>query len=106
MTTTCNHITLDDLSDECRQIAGIIGLEALIELARARGGEKLYIPKVDQLAIGARNRMICAQFKAGCNYRELARRYNLTETWIREIISEGRSTAGALDKQRQMALFE
>lgn len=94
------NINLDDLPEDCRQIAEVIGLEALVRLVKAYGGETLYLPKADRLAIGARNREIRKNFN-GRNYRELARRYNLTETWIREIVAERR-----IDKHRQLDLFQ
>ena len=99
------EIHIDDLPEDCRDIAEIIGLDNLIALVKARGGETLYLPKPERLAIGARNRMICKQFD-GRNYRELARKYDLTETWIREIVAEGRSGGPSHNKQKQMVLFD
>ncbi len=99
-------ITIDDLPDECRQVADIIGLQALLDLSARLGGERVYIPLPDRLATAARNRKIRSEFN-GQNYRALALKYNLTVRWIREIVSgenaeaQGRCTKPVY-KQRKM----
>lgn len=84
-----DDIRLEDLPEECRQIAELIGLPALMELVRARGGEYIYLPKPESLQAAARNREIRKKFN-GRNYRELAREHNLTVRWVRAIVDNGR----------------
>lgn len=98
------QIQPDDLPAELRQIADLIGLESVLALVRARGGEAIYIPKQDSVAAAARNRAIRAQFN-GHNHAELARRYNLTVRWVNEIISEGRRRSCRSSVQDQLKLF-
>ena len=94
MTTPKKDISLDDLPEECRQIAEAIGLEALLELSARMGGERVYIPLPERLATAARNRAIRAEFN-GRNYRALAVKYGLTVRWIRCLVSGGQRDNGA-----------
>ena len=84
------NVSIDDLPDECRQIADVIGLDGLLALSAKLGGERIYIPLPERLATAARNRAIRAAFN-GRNYHELAIRYGLTVRWIRSIVSEKNS---------------
>jgi Mor family transcriptional regulator len=100
------HICLDDLSEEHRQIVEAIGLENFMRLAELRGGSPLYLPTVRCLSIPARNRAIRDEFD-GRNHADLARRYGLTVSWIRTILSggDGPEKPAAAEKQKQLALF-
>ena len=86
MTMHLDHITPDDLPDDLRQIAELIGMDALMALSRQMGGNTIYFPRPERLAVAARNRAIRSEFDGG-NHRDLARRYNLSVTWIRKILS-------------------
>lgn len=81
-------IGLDDLPEEARQIAEVIGVDNLLALSDALGGEQLYVPRPERLAAARRNREIRAAFN-GRNYRELAQRHGLTVRWIRTIVAGG-----------------
>lgn len=71
-----------------REIAEKIGIENLIKLALLAGGAKLYIPKAESLIRPVRDLRIKSEF-SGYNHLELAKKYNLSESWIREICGEG-----------------
>jgi len=86
MTDTLDHIQIDDLPEDCRQVAEIIGLDGLLALSGRMGGERIYIPSRDRLGVCARNRAIRDEFN-GRNYLELAVKYNLTARWVRVIVS-------------------
>lgn len=90
-------IQIDDLPEDLRQMADLIGFEAVLALVRARGGESIYLPKLERIAASARNRAILAEFD-GANHRELARKYGLTVTWVREILGMNRK-----EKQKPFA---
>lgn len=83
-------MTLDMIADGIyREIAENIGLENLIKIADLVGGAKIYIPKTESLLRPARDMQIKSEFN-GYNHNELAQRYGLTETWVREICGEGK----------------
>ncbi|MDD3164993.1 MAG: Mor transcription activator family protein [Oscillospiraceae bacterium] len=79
------EITLNDIAEEYRDIAEVIGLEAFRQLTQLCGGQNLYIPKFESILRGSRDRDIRARFDGG-NYRALARQYHLSERQIRKII--------------------
>lgn len=74
------------LSGEQREIAETIGIEAYKKLVERFGGCHIYICKIDTIQREIRNKEIQNNFN-GFNYRELARKYNLSEKAVREIIS-------------------
>lgn len=80
-----NAITIDDLSEEQRQIAELIGFDNYKKLVRIFAGMSIYIPKMDSLEASVRNRKIRAEFN-GFNYQELVRKYHISERHIRRII--------------------
>ena len=59
------------------------------ELANEWGGGNIYIPRTPTPQ-HTRNAEIYAEFK-GNNYAELARKYKLSEVWIRKIIERQRA---------------
>lgn len=77
---------LDDLREEQKQIAEVIGVDAYLELTRAFGGTSIYIAKAEEIVKRAdRDRQIREEFN-GNNYSQLALKYGLTEVWIRNIV--------------------
>lgn len=77
---------LNDLKEEQRQIAEIIGIDAYLKLTRMFGGTAIYIAKADEIVRRAeRDRKIREEFD-GSNYAQLALKYGLTEVWIRNIV--------------------
>lgn len=80
-------IRLEDLSEGQQEVAALIGLENFRKLMEFYGGAYLYIPKTDRLERMERNERIRAEFD-GYNFRELARKYDLTEITIRSVVSD------------------
>lgn len=95
-------VQLEDLTPEYREIAEVIGLASALALVESRGGEKIYVPKAEMVSRHARDRKIRSEFDGG-NYRELARRYHLTETWVRQIVAATSTGVDVID--RQLKLF-
>lgn len=81
------EIRLEDLSEGQQEVAALIGPENFGKLMEVYGGAYLYIPKTDRLERMERNERIRAEFD-GYNFRELARKYDLTEITIRSIVSD------------------
>jgi Mor family transcriptional regulator len=80
------HLNKDDLQDSFYDIADEIGLDTFVKLCELCGGSSLYIPTMKSLLKPVRNRVIKESFDGG-NYKELARKYNITEVQVRKIIS-------------------
>lgn len=76
----------------------LAALQAMAELALAQlqhlvaeiGGRAVYLAKGVAVHLSARDRELCAAFN-GRNYQELARRYDLTEMRVRQIVSAWRA---------------
>lgn len=82
-------VQLDDIPAVYKSIATAIGAESFVRMAMVTGGLTIYIPKADTLIQAARDRKIIKEFN-GSNYRELALKYNLSETWVRQVIDNDR----------------
>lgn len=79
--------TLEDISESCRPIVEIIGLEMFVALSEYAKGDELYFPKVENIVIPARNRRIKKAYN-GYNIKELAEEYGLTTKQIGYILRD------------------
>lgn len=79
------RMTIDMLPESYQAVAEIIGVANTLKLANHLGGSGFYFRQIGGLYRRKRDEMIRAEF-TGLNHRELARKYNLTESWIREIV--------------------
>jgi Mor family transcriptional regulator len=79
-------IKIEDLPEDFRDIAENIGLDAAVKLFELRGGETIYLCKLETVRRNARNRSIKREFN-GRNYRELAKKHRLTVSMIRQIVN-------------------
>lgn len=80
-------ISLNQLSGDQRELAETVGLEVYKILIENFGGCQLYIPKWETIYKEVRNKKIRENFN-GFNYRELAKKYNLSEKTVRKIVYE------------------
>jgi len=81
------QIRLDQLPANQRELAELLGMRQYIELTRRFGGETIYIQKYSELIKTPRNAEIKRKFD-GFNFTELAREYDLSERYIRELVSD------------------
>ena len=79
------EITIEDLPEAYQEIARIIGIENALKLFEYLGGLAFYFPKIDALIQKKRDDVIRREF-TGANHKDLARRYCLSERWIRQIV--------------------
>lgn len=81
-------LKIEDLSEEQREIAELVGMEGYIRLSKVYGGTTVYIAKAEEVARRSdRDERIREEFN-GTNYSELAIKYGLSEMWVRNIVSE------------------
>jgi Mor family transcriptional regulator len=78
-------MTIDELPESYQPVAEIVGVDGALRLAAHLGGLSFYYPRLDSILRDKRDAQIRAEF-TGCNHRDLARKYKLTESWIREIV--------------------
>jgi len=93
-----NEIKSEELPEPYRTISENIGVINTLKLARLYQGTGVYLPKLDNSLRRIRDDKIRKEFNGG-NYKELAHKFKLTESWVREIINANRN----LD---QISMFE
>ncbi len=71
-----------------RQVAEEIGTLNLYKLARIVGGQTVYVPQPESLVRPVRDAHIKTEFN-GYNHQELARKYGVTDRWVRTLCGEG-----------------
>ena len=81
------HLEPEQLPEPYQSMALRIGLENTLKLADMYQGTGFYLPKLDGLLRDIRDKRIREEFNGG-NYKELARKYDLTERWIYEIVAQ------------------
>lgn len=81
--------SVDQLRDDQKELAEIIGLDAYKKLVVNYAGSFLYIQKIDSVLKDLRDDEIREKFDGG-NYGKLAREYNLAEATVRDIVAEKR----------------
>jgi Mor family transcriptional regulator len=75
-------------NDVFEELQELVGTEAADRLVNHYSGSSIYLPKGIQ--IRRQYKKIIEEFKQGASYKELARRYGLTERWIRTIVHKKR----------------
>jgi len=100
-----DRVQIENLDEEQKVLAELIGMEAFKKLVKAFNGTSIYIPKVESLEKTVRDEMIKEEFDGG-NYRELALKFGLTETWIRNIVLDKAKEIKARPIEGQMSLSE
>ena len=79
------EIRREDIPPELADIADLLGVSAVVLLARLCGGSRVYVHKLETIFRRARNRKIRDAFN-GVNYAELAQQWEIKERTVREII--------------------
>lgn len=82
-----DELPLEKFPEPYQTIAREIGIPGAVKLAKRFAGTGMYFPKLDDALIELRNRKIKVEF-TGANHKALARKYDLTERWIYEILKE------------------
>lgn len=79
-----NHVKREDFSEFCTMIIDEIGMINFLKLLKVAGGVTVYLPLLERGLYKARDRVIAKEFN-GFNHKELAKKYNITEQWVRQI---------------------
>ena len=82
-----DKLTLDDLGKKDREIAEVIGLDALKALSEHFGGNPLYIPMKDQLIKNLKYASIHREYDGG-NIRHLSTKYGVSEATVYNIVRD------------------
>ncbi|BFL06971.1 Mor transcription activator family protein [Thomasclavelia ramosa] len=82
------EFTINDLNDEQKELAELIGLDAFNKLVYYYGGTSIYVPKTDTIERQKRNTRICEDYRKGKSLKYLSTKYGLTENQIRSILGD------------------
>lgn len=80
------YLTKEDVPDNLRDVVDVIGIEAFKELVKLTGGSNLYIPNEKSIIKPIRNKIIKNSFRG--DYKELSRKFEISEVQVRNIISQ------------------
>ena len=83
-----DEIRPEDLPEPYGRIAALIGVRHALVLAQEFAGSEVYFRKLDGALCEVRDRKIRGEFN-GYNVRELAKKYGLTDRWVRSIVTPG-----------------
>jgi Mor family transcriptional regulator len=79
------EMTLECLPESYQEVARIVGVANTLRLADYLGGQAFYFRKLGGVYRRKRDEGIRKEF-TGCNHKELARKYCLSEVQIRSIL--------------------
>ena len=85
-------LKLSDLPPQFENIAMRLGIEKAKWLFEEFGGTSVYFPTEKMIYKDARDREIISQFN-GFNHKELAVKYDMSESYIRAIINRHKKSA-------------
>lgn len=80
-------LTLEDLQEQHREIAELIGLDGLLKLADIYGGTSLYIPQVRELKKNRIYKAILEEYD-GTNIKQLSGKYQVSEATVYKILKD------------------
>lgn len=95
------NITYEDLQEQHRELAEIIGIENLIALANHFGGTQIYIPQAEKLVKNVKYRAIIEEFD-GNNIRQLAKKYDVSESTVYRLVRDKIVTSSVKQIEGQM----
>lgn len=106
MNIKMEDVTMDDLQEQHRQYAEIIGIANLIRLAKEFGGTQIYIPKPDELIKLAKYKKISEEFD-GYNIKQLSKKYDVSESTVYRIVREQLLSGGSKKQlEGQMTIMD
>ena len=90
MDNLSKELTIEMLQEGIyKDIAEVIGIENFYKLTQVVGGATIYLPKPESVIRPVRDNHIKAEFN-GYNHPELAKKYGVTERWVRQLCGEGK----------------
>ncbi|MCM1057713.1 MAG: hypothetical protein NC517_08910 [Firmicutes bacterium] len=81
------ELDLEDLQEQHREIAEIVGLDGFLELVKTFGGSAIYIPQMREVTKMRVYRKISEEFD-GTNIKALAGKYEVSESTVYNVVRE------------------
>ena len=83
-----DDIQPEDLPNLLNDIARIIGIENTLKLTQILGGGHHYFPTYNKATKELQNRLALKDYRKGMSYKDIARKYGKSETWIRTLVKD------------------
>lgn len=83
----------DELPEQHRKLANIIGYAGMLSLVSEYGGDYLYVPKLDAIIKAVRDSRLMTDHRAGIRPSQLAHKYDLSVVQVYDIIKRNRTPA-------------
>lgn len=81
-----DKLTIDDVPENLKSVACSIGIDAFRSLIKCAGGTSVYLPSERCITKPVRDRVIRESFCG--DYKEMARRFGISEVRVRKIVGE------------------
>ncbi|MDY3001198.1 MAG: Mor transcription activator family protein [Romboutsia timonensis] len=81
-----DKLTIDDVPENLKSVAYAIGIDAFKSLIKCAGGTSVYLPSERCITKPIRDRVIRDSFCG--DYREMAKRFGISEVRVRRIVGE------------------
>ncbi len=98
------ELTLDDLQEQHREYAEVIGVDNLLKLSDTFGGTSIYIPQRKELEKNKVYSRIHKEFD-GSNLQELTQKYGVSKSTVYKIVSD-KVGRGAWNIPGQMSIMD
>ena len=81
-----DKLTIEDVPENLKSVAYAIGIDAFRSLIKCAGGTSVYLPSERCITKPVRDRVIRESFCG--DYKEMARRFGISEVRVRRIVGE------------------
>ena len=98
-------LTLNDLQESHREIAEVIGVEAMVKLSKTYGGNNIYIPQSKELIKNKIYEEIYEEFD-GSNLKELTVKYNVSKSTVYNIVRDKILKGSSRQLRGQMSIAD
>jgi Mor family transcriptional regulator len=80
------EIQLEDLSEGVKDLVYVLGMDIFLEVINHCGGGYIYLPSKSSIKRNTRNRLIRKDFIKGLSHIQIANKYNISDTQVRNIL--------------------
>ena len=80
------EIQLEDLSEGVKDLVYVLGMDIFLEVINHCGGGYIYLPSKSSIIRNTRNRLIRKDFIKGLSHIQIANKYIISDTQVRNIL--------------------
>lgn len=83
-------LSIEDIPQQYQDIAEFMEIDKFLEFCKFFGGSYIYIPTIKTFEVKIRDRDIIQMNNKGINIKLIAKKYNVTENYIRKILKKAK----------------